>query len=220
MAKLQWDKVGERFYEAGTDQGVLYVFDAKTKAYKPGVAWNGLTAINESPSGAEPTPMFADNIKYVTITSAEEFDFTIEAFMYPEEFNECDGKAVVTQGMTANQQSRATFGLSYRTKIGNDVTQEAGFKIHLIYGALASPSAVDRSTINDSPEGVNFSWECTTTPVPVPDFKPAAHFEFDSRTLPEAKMTALLNKLYGGEADAQPTLPPIEEVIALVKTVA
>lgn len=218
MAKLQWDQIGQRYFETGVDQGVLYVYDAKstTPGYKTGVAWNGLTAVNEAPTGAEPTPLFADNIKYVTLTSAEEFGFTIEAYTYPDEFLECDGKSSLAPGMTANQQSRATFGLCYRSKIGNDIDSDAAYKIHVIYGALAAPSAVDRSTVNDSPEGITFSWECSTTPVNVPGFKPAAHFEFDSRTLPKEKMTTLLNTLYGS-ADEEATLPDVADLIALVK---
>lgn len=218
MAKLTWDETGKRYYEAGTDRGVLYPYDSNTNQYKTGVAWNGLTAINEAPTGAEPTPMYADNIKYVTITSAEEFGFTIEAFTYPDEFIACDGKAAPTPGMTINQQSREMFGLSYRTKIGNDVTEDAGYKLHVIYGAKAAPSAVDRSTINDSPEGVTFSWECTTTPVAVTGFKPAAHFEFDSRTLPEAAMTAIEKLLYGDDSSGTATLPTVTALLEAAKT--
>ena len=170
MAKLEWDKSGERLYETGVDRGVLYPIQPGGE-YSKGVAWNGLSAVNESPSGAEPTPVWADNIKYLNLISAEEFGATIEAYTYPEEFAECDGSASIATGVYAGQQPRKMFGLCYRTMLGNDVDDiKHGYKLHLIYGAKASPSEKNYTSINDSPEAINFSWEISTVPVDVTGF--------------------------------------------------
>ena len=215
MAKLEWDKTGEKLYESGVDHGVLYTIDS-TGEYTGGVVWNGLTAVTESPSGAEPNPQYADNIKYLNLVSAEEFGATIEAFTYPPEFMECDGSASIATGVTIGQQNRKAFGLSYRTKVGNDLEgQDAGYKLHLIYGAMAAPSERAYTTINDSPEAITFSWELTTTPVPVTGHKPTASITVDSTLVPEAKMAALEQLLYGTEADPA-SLPTPDEVIALM----
>ena len=215
MSKLEWDKTGERYFETGVEKGVLFVFDEG--AYKPGVAWNGLTAINESPEGGEANPLYADDIKYLNITSAEDFGATIEAYTYPDEFAECDGSATIAKGVTAGQQKRKMFGLSYVTKIGND-TDDAnhGYKIHLIYGCVAAPSAKDYSTINDSPEAITFSWDVSTTPVDVPGFKPTAHIVIDSTKTDEAKLTAFEKTLYGDES-SESKLPTPDEVITAFK---
>ena len=178
--KLVWDETGKRFYETGVDHGVLYPMGDDGK-YGKGVAWNGLISVSESPSGAEATPLYADNIKYLNLMSAEEFAATIEAYTYPDEFAACDGSAEVATGIMIGQQSRKTFGLAYRTVIGNDVQgNDLGYKIHLIYGCLAAPSEKGYQTINDSPEAITFSWEVSTTPVEVPNFKPTATLIIDS----------------------------------------
>lgn len=201
MAKLVWDKTGERYYEAGVKQGVLYVQD-DTGAYPKGVAWNGLTAVTESPSGAEATPLYADDIKYLELRSAEEFGATIEAYTYPKEFEACDGSAELAVGVTIGQQTRKPFGLSYRTILGNDVKNEAyGYKLHLIYGATASPSEKAYATVNDSPEAITFSWEVTTTPVAVEGFKPTACITIDSTKVDASKLEALEAILYGSESE-------------------
>lgn len=217
MAQIKWDQIGQRFYEAGVDHGVLYPYDLNTQAYGTGVAWNGLTSVNEAPEGAESTPMYADNIKYVSITSAENFKFTINAFTYPEEFEQCEGKTSLVAGVTAAQQDRTSFAFAYRSKIGNDVQQDAGYKLHLVYGAKAGVSSVDRGTINESPEGIEFSWECDTTPVELPGVaKPTAHITVDSRTVDKAVLVALETKLYGGDA-TEPSFPTPEELMSLLK---
>lgn len=216
MARLEWDKTGERFYESGVDHGVLYPMDA-TGDYTTGVVWNGLTAVTESPSGAEPNPQYADNIKYLNLTSAEEFGATIEAFTYPKEFAVCDGSAEVGTGVVIGQQNRKPFGLSYRTKIGNDVEgMDAGYKIHLIYGAMASPSERAYTTINDSPEALTFSWELTTTPVAVTGHKPTASLTIDSTLIAEAKLTAIEDLLYGDATTGTAQLPMPDEIIAIL----
>ena len=217
MARLQWDKTGERVYESGVDHGVLYVMDG-TGAYGTGVVWNGLTAVTESPSGAEPNPQYADNIKYLNLISAEEFGATIEAFTYPKEFEQCDGTASLAPGITIGQQARKTFGFSYRTKVGNDVEgQDAGYKLHLVYGALAAPSERAYSTINDSPEAITFSWEVTTTAVAVEGHKPTAILTIDSTLVDEADLTALEDLLYGPTTGAgTPKLPLPAEVMAII----
>ncbi len=216
MSKLIWDNTGERFYETGVKQGVLYPVDEKGK-YSSGVAWNGLTAVSESPSGAEPTPLYADDIKYLNLMSAEEFGATIEAYTYPDEFAECDGSAVVAPGVTIGQQKRRTFGLSYRTTLGNDVEgSDYGYKLHLIYGCLAAPSEKGYSTINDDPEAITLSWEVTTTPVVVPGFKPTASLTIDSTKIDKTKLEVLENILYGSESE-EPRLPLPAEVIELTK---
>jgi len=193
---LNWDQTGEKIYETGTDRGVLYPMSGST--YGKGVAWNGLTAVTESPSGAEPTDLYADNIKYVSIRSAEEFGGTIEAYTYPDEFGQCDGSAELATGVSIGQQTRKAFGLSYRTKIGNDTDgNDHGYKIHLVYGATVSPSEKGYATINDSPDAITFSWEFTTTPVQVEGFKPTAILTIDSTKVDATKLAALEAILYG-----------------------
>ena len=220
MAAIVWDQTGERFYETGVDHGVLYPYEQANRTYGPGVAWNGLTAINESPTGAEPTPLYADNIKYLNLMSAEELGFTIEAYTYPDEFSLCDGTATPAPGVAVSQQERKTFGLSYRTLIGNDVdANNHGYKIHLIWGALASPSEKAYATVNDTPEAITFSWTATTTPVPFGaerTLKPSAKMTIDSTKVDEVKMEALLAVLYGSGAEATATLPTPEEVLELL----
>lgn len=216
MSKLVWDKTGERLYETGVKQGVLYIQENGT--YPNGVAWNGLTAVTESPSGAEPTPLYADDIKYLNLMSAEEFGGTIEAYMYPDEFKECNGEKEVAVGVNIGQQARKTFGFCYRTTIGNDVDgNEHGYKLHLVYGALASVSEKAYSTINDSPEAITFSWEFSTTPVNVTGHKPTSILTVDSTKVAAEKLAALEAKLYGSESE-EATLPLPDEVIALVGT--
>lgn len=210
MSKLVWDKTGERFYETGVKQGVLYVQEAG--AYPKGVAWNGLTAVTESPSGAEATPLYADDIKYLNLLSNEEFGGTIEAYTYPEEFAACDGSASLADGVYIGQQSRKTFGLCYRTVVGNDVEgNELGYKLHLVYGALAAPSEKGYSSINDSPEAITMSWEFTTTPVEVTGHKPTASIVIDSTKADAAKLAALEAILYGSESE-EARLPLPNEV--------
>lgn len=215
MAKLEWDKAGEHFYETGVDHGVLYLL-GEGGAYTKGVAWNGLTAVTESPSGAEATPLYADNIKYLNLMSAEEFGATIEAFTYPEEFAECDGSASIAEGVSIGQQARKTFGLSYRTIIGNDVDNNLGYKLHLIYGALAAPSEKAYATVNDNPEAITFSWEVTTTPVSVEGFKPTATVTIDSTKCDKTKLAALEAILYGSESE-EARLPLPGEIATLMK---
>ena len=216
MAKLTWDDTGKRFYETGVKQGVLYP-QAEGGTYPKGVAWNGLTAVTESPSGAEPTPLYADDIKYLNLVSAEEYGATIEAYTYPDEFAECDGSAELVPGVTVGQQNRKTFGLSYKTTLGNDVAgNEYGYKLHLIYGAMAAPSEKGYATINDSPEAITFSWEVSTTPVSVTGLKPTASITIDSTKVDKSKLTALEAILYGSETDARLPLP--DEIATLMKT--
>lgn len=208
MAKIVWDESGKRLYETGVKNGVLYIQD-ETGAYNKGVAWNGLTAVTESPSGAEATPLYADDIKYLELFSAEEFGATIEAYTYPEEFEACDGSASLGTGVTIGQQDRKTFGLCYRTVLGNDVkSNEYGYKLHLIYGAKAAPSEKGYQTINDSPEAITFSWEVTTTPVNVAGFKPTASVTIDSTKIDPEKLKKIEDMLYGeGATDAKLPLP-------------
>lgn len=218
MSKIVWDKTGERLYETGVDRGVLYVQSNGT--YSKGVAWNGLTAVTESPSGAEATPLYADNIKYLNLMSAEEFGCTIEAYTYPEEFAECDGSAELATGVTIGQQARKPFGLSYRTKIGNDAAgNEFGYKLHLIYGCLAAPSEKAYTSINDSPEATTFSWEVSTTPVSVDDHSPTASITIDSTKVEPTKLAALEEILYGKDgnsgAGTEPRLPLPSEIATL-----
>ena len=216
MAVLTWDQVGERFYETGVDHGVLYI--PTNGVYNSGVAWNGLISVTESPSGAEPSPQYADNIKYLNLLSTEEFGGTIEAFTFPDEFAQCDGTAFPKEGLAVGQQPRKTFGLSYRTKIGNDTAgQDLGYKLHLVYGALAAPSEKAYSTVNDSPEAVTFSWEFTTTPVEVTGLKPTALLTIDSTKVASADLTALEALLYGTQLN-EPSLPLPNAVIALFAT--
>ena len=215
MAKLVFNNVGERLFETGVKNGVLYVM-GEDGAYENGVVWNGLTAVTESPSGAETTPLYADDVKYVVIYAAEEFGATVEAYTYPEEFEECDGSASIFEGVTIGQQTRKSFGMCYKTSVGNDVQgQDFGYKIHIIYGAKAAPSEKSYSTINDSPEAVTFSWELSTVPVPVEGFNPTATMVIDSTRVPAEKMTLIENKLYGTESE-EPTLPLPNELLALL----
>lgn len=215
MTKLMWDAVGQRFYETGVDHGVLYIPNS-SGVYDNGYAWNGLVSVTESPSGAEASPQYADNIKYLNLVSAEEFGATIEAFTYPEEFGQCDGTATPTAGVSFGQQARKLFGLSYRTIVGNDTDgTDYGYKLHLIYGALAAPSEKAYNTINDSPEAITFSWEVTTTPVGAgDDFKPTAQLTVDSTLVDPDALTTLENILYGTPG-SDPRLPLPEEVVAL-----
>ena len=215
MSKLAWDVIGERLYETGVDKGVLYPQDA-AGAYPKGVAWNGLSAVTESPSGAEATPVYADNIKYLNLMSAEELGGTIEAYMYPDEFAQCDGSASLATGVMIGQQPRKAFGLSYRTIIGNDVANnDYGYKLHLVYGALASPSEKNYATVNDSPEATTLSWEFTTTPIAVDGFKPTASITIDSTKVNADKLKALEDILYGSDSE-EARLPLPAEIITLM----
>ena len=214
MAPLTWDQVGERLYEVGVDHGVLYLPD-DAGVYNKGYAWNGLTTVTEAPSGAEASPQYADNIKYLNLISAEEFGATIEAFTYPEEFGQCDGTALPAPGVAVGQQGRKMFGLSYRTRVGNDVDgSEFGYKLHLLYGCQAAPSEKAYATINDSPEAIAFSWEVTTTPVPVTDHQPTSLIVVDSTVVDPADLAALEDLLYG-KASVEAALPMPDAVIAL-----
>ena len=208
--RITWDKTGDRQYETGVDRGVLY----PTKAgggYDSGVAWNGLTAVTESPSGAEPTALYADNIKYLTLLSVEEFAATIEAYTYPDEFAACDGSAEIGTGVSIGQQNRKPFGLCYRTMLGNDTEgNEHGYKLHIIYGALAKPSEKGYNTINDSPEAITFSWEVSTTPIEVTGYKPTASLIIDSTKVDAAKLTKIEEALYGNESTEAKLLTPAE----------
>jgi hypothetical protein len=214
MAALTWDQVGERLYETGVDHGVLYIPNA-SGIYNFGVAWNGLVTVTESPTGAEASPQYADNIKYLNLVSAEEFGATIEAFTYPEEFGQCDGTSAPAAGVLLGQQGRKTFGLSYRTRLGNDLDGvDYGYKLHLIYGALAAPSEKAYATINDSPEAITFSWEVATTPVLVESYKPTSVIVVDSTEVSAGDLTALEDILYGDEG-VDPRLPLPDEVVTL-----
>ena len=211
MPKLTWDNIGERLFETGIKQGVLYPIQSDG-TYSKGVAWNGLTAVTESPSGAEATPLYADDIKYLNLLSNEEFGATIEAYTYPDEFAECDGSAELVKGVMIGQQKRKVFGLCYKTTIGNDVDgNDHGYKLHLIYGCLAAPSEKAYSTINDSPEAITFSWEVTTTPVNVDGFKPTSQITIDSTKADPTKLAALEAILYGS-AETEAKLPLPNEV--------
>ena len=225
MSRLTWDKIGERLYETGVDRGVLYPMNADG-SYPKGVAWNGLTSVSESPSGAESNPIYADNLKYLDLRSDEEFGFTIGAYTYPDEFAECDGSAEPVDGLEITQQPRSAFGFCYRTLIGNDTEgRNYGYKLHLVYNAMANPSEKERSTVNDSPEAGEFSWECSTTPVVISalnpktnkPYRPTAHLVVNSTKISAEKLAALEALLYGattGEGEAH--LPTPDEVIALL----
>ena len=218
MSKIVWDAIGEHTFETGVRNGVLYLKDAEG-AYSNGVAWNGLTSVSESPEGAEATDLYADDIKYLTLMSAENFKATIEAYTYPVEFEECDGSATIAKGVVIGQQSRKPFGLCYRTAIGNDTDgNEHGYKLHIVYGCQASPSEKQYSTINDSPEAITFSWEVSTTPVNVTGKKPTATLIIDSTKTDKAKLTALEAILYGSEQQ-EPRLPLPDEIATLMTTV-
>lgn len=211
MTELVWDQLGEHYYETGIDKGVLYVYD--NGAYGIGVPWNGLTGVTESPSGAEANAKYADNIKYLNLVSAEEFGGTIEAFTYPDEFGECDGSAEPAPGVSIGQQNRKMFGLCYRTRLGNDVeADEYGYKLHLVYGALAAPSEKAYATINDTPEAITFSWAFTTTPHPVTGHKPTAILTIDSTKVGATELAELEDLLYG-TASTDAELPSPDEVI-------
>ena len=215
MSKIIWDNAGERTYETGVDHGVLYPIQ-EGGLYTKGVAWNGLTAVTQSPSGAEATPLYADNIKYLNLLSAEDFGCTIEAYTYPDEFAECDGSAEIATGVYAGQQDRKVFGLCYRTVLGNDTDSNGhGYKLHLIYGCLASPSEKSYSTVNDSPEAITFSWEVKSTPVNVSGFKPTAVLTIDSTKVNAEKLANLEKVLYGSES-TEAKLPTPDEVVAIV----
>lgn len=218
MSKIVWDAVGEHIFETGVRNGVLYLKDAQG-AYNTGVAWNGLTSVSESPEGAEPTDLYADDIKYLTLMSAENFKATIEAYTYPPEFEECDGSASIATGVVIGQQTRKPFGLCYRTSIGNDTDgNEHGYKLHIVYGCQASPSEKQYSTINDSPEAITFSWEVSTTPVNVNGKKPTATLIIDSTKADKTKLTALEAILYGSDS-TEPRLPLPDEIATLMTTV-
>lgn len=228
MSKLVWDKTGERLYETGVEKGVLYPF--KEGAYSGGVVWNGLTSVSESPSGGEPTALYADDIKYLELMSTEEFGATIEAYMYPDEFMPCDGSAEISKGVVIGQQKRSTFGLSYVTKIGNDTDgSDYGYKIHLIYGAKAKPSEKGYETINDSPDAITLSWEISTTPVEVSakGFKPTASVTIDSTKVKADELAALEKILYGTDAGpsgtpaaTEPRLPLPDELATIFESQA
>lgn len=224
MTKITWDAEGQRTYETGVDHGVLYLTpdEAESQAYSQAYAWNGLTAVNEAPSGAEPTPLYADNIKYLNLVSAEEFGATVEAFTYPPEFAVCDGSYVLGKGISFGQQSRKSFGLAYRTKVGNDIQrQDYGYKLHLIYGANAAPSEKAYATVNDSPEAITFSWTLSTTPVSISDEKltlsPTASITIDSTQMPKAFMDSVETILYGTKSESG-RLPLPKELIELYNT--
>lgn len=216
MSKLVWDKTDERIFETGVHKGVLYPFNKTTKSYDKGVVWNGLTGVTESPSGAEATPLYADNIKYLNLLSAEEFGATVEAYTYPDEFAECNGEANIAAGVVAGQQKRKMFGMSYQTELGDADDPDKGYKIHLIYGAKAAPSEKAYASVNDSPEAITFSWELTTTPVDVPNLKPTASLTIDSTKVDATKLAALEAILYGSE-NQEARLPLPEEIAEMFK---
>lgn len=219
MSKLKWDQTGERLYETGVDKVVLFPMES-TGQYGAGVAWNGITAVNESPSGAEPTALYANNGKYLNLISNEDFAATIEAYTYPDEFEECDGSKEIAPGVVIGQQKRKVFGLAYRSLIGNDVDgNDHGYKLHLVYGCLAAPSENNHSTVNDSPEAGTMSWSVSTTPVEVADAKPTATVTIDSTKADKAKLKKLEDMLYGTE-QAESKLPLPAEVITLMKDAA
>lgn len=220
MSKIVWDKTGDRLYETGVEKGVLYPF--AEGAYTKGVPWNGLTGVTESPSGAEPTALWADNIKYLNLMSTEEFGATIEAYMYPDEFKKCNGESELAKGVSIGQQKRSMFGMAYTTRLGNDTDgSDHGYKIHLIYGAMASPSEKGYETINDSPDAITFSWEISTTPVEVTtgSFKPTASVTIDSTKVSAEELKKLEDILYGTdggtETAKEPRLPLPDELATI-----
>ena len=220
MAKIEWDEAGKHVYETGVSKGVLYVMSDTPGTYGKGVAWNGLSSVSESPTGAEVSAIYADNVKYLNLMSREEFEGSIEAYTYPDEFMACDGSASPedAKGFVVGQQDRKTFAFCYQTKIGNDLNPEAGYKIHIIYGALASPSERSYETVNDSPEAMTFSWDITTTPVAVTGFKPTAHVELDSTKIEKTKLEKIEAKLYGtDEPSGEPTLLMPDDIINMLK---
>lgn len=225
MAKLVWDKTGERLYETGVKNCALYVYDSSTKAYKEGVAWNGITAITESPSGAEPNPLYADDIKYLNLISNEDYSCSIEAYMYPDEFAECNGEKIVMSGIGSSavdtgirisQQARSMFAIVYRTTVGNDVlNNEYGYKLHIVYNCLASVSERAYTAINDSPEAMTFSWEVSTTPEPVAGYRPIAHMEIDSNAAKKEYLSDLEGYLFGSETKQPKLLMPAQVIACL-----
>lgn len=215
MPRLVWDQIGEKRYETGVDRGVVFPFVGG--AYATGEAWNGLTGVSEAPSGAEPTPLYANNKKYMDLMSDEQFGMTITAYTFPDGFAQCLGCKDLAKGLRLTQQERSTFGMTYRTLIGNDTEKNAyGYKIHIVYGATAKPSQKDSKTVNESPEAIEMSWECSTTPIDVPGFKPTAHIEINSKDIDAAKLKAIEDLLYGTESQ-ESTLPTIEELIELME---
>lgn len=215
MSRIIWDNTGDRMYETGTKNGVLYP-QAENGTYSKGVAWNGLTAVTESPTGAEATPLYADDIKYLNLYSVEEFKATLEAYYYPDEFAVCDGSAEIATGVTIGQQKRKPFGLSYKTVLGNDVDgNNHGYKLHIIYGAMAAPSEKSYSTINDSPEAITMSWELSTTPVTIEGFDPTASLTIDSTKVDGTKLKKLEDVLYG-TSNLEPRLPLPDEIVTLL----
>lgn len=223
MAKIKWDEAGKHVYETGVSKGVLYVMSDTPGTYGKGVAWNGLSSVSESPTGAEVSAIYADNIKYLNLMSREEFEGSIEAYTYPDEFMACDGSASPedANGFVIGQQDRKTFAFCYQTKVGNDLNPEAGYKIHIIYGALASPSERSYETVNDSPEAMTFSWDITTTPVAVTGFKPTAHVELDSTKIDKTKLAKIEAKLYGtDEPSGESTLLMPDDIIKILKAAA
>lgn len=215
MSKLIWDQVGERLYETGVKQCVLYP-QGPNGTYPLGVAWNGITAVTESPSGADITPLYADDQKYLNLVSAEEFGATIEAYTYPDEFAQCDGSAEISVGVMVGQQSRKAFGLAYKTTLGNDTDNyDYGYKLHIVYGAVAAPSEKGYATINDNPDAITFSWELTTTPVDVPGFRPTASITIDSTKADPTKLKTLEGILFGADATAEPEAEAVEARLPL-----
>lgn len=220
MSKLVWNKTGEHFYETGLSNGVLYVRDAEGN-YPTGVVWNGLINVSENPSGAEANPLYADNIKYLNLISNEEYGATVEAYTYPDEFGQCDGSANIAKGVMIGQQARKVFGMVYKTIIGNDVEgNDLGYKLHLVYGAQAAPSEKSHGTINENPEAITFSWELTTTPIPVVGFKPTAKLTIDSTETDPAKLEALEDILFGTDAPEGNARLPLPDEVASLMTVA
>ena len=216
MSKLVWDKVGERYFETGVDHGVLFTYNASQNKYNTGVAWNGLTSVDQSPSGAEANPQYADNIKYVELRSAEDFGATIECFTYPKEFEACDGHAELANGIIIGQQARQMFAMAYRTRIGNDTELDNhGYKLHVVYGATVSPSSKNYQTVNDNPELVNFSYELTTVPVEVAGYRPTAHLEIDSRYCDADVLKTIEESLFGSETKDSTLLMPAG-ILALI----
>jgi len=214
MSKIVWDKTGEHYYETGTKNGVLYPTKADN-GYTGGVAWNGLTAVTESPSGAEANPLYADDIKYLNLISAEDYGATIEAYTYPKEFGACDGTAELADGVTIGQQKRSLFGFCYKTTLGNDVDgNDHGYKLHLVYNALAAPSEKAYESINEDPDAITFSWEISTTPVNVAGYKPTAHLEIDSTKADATKLASLEDILYGSETE-EARLPLPDEIATI-----
>jgi len=217
MSKLIWDKTGERLYETGISNGVIYVRDSKGK-YGTGVAWNGLTAVNENPSGAEATALYADNIKYLNLISNEEFGATIEAYTYPDEFKLCNGETELATGFYIGQQKRSTFGMVYKSLIGNDTDgTDYGYKLHFVYGATVAPSQNNHATVNESPEANTFSWELSTTPVEMNGYKPVAHCYVDSTKVDATKLATLEAKIFGDDS-TEPSLPLPDEIATILGT--